>query len=233
MVVFQPGAERRREVRERATPPPWRRSPSAAKSPVSQCCVVSVAARPHEPTERRKGKSWADEKASWSRSMSLHMGGRVPVAETCEFICKDSVWGMHGAMKSAIVCAPHAMAAIETSVRATAALDDLYRRHVGDVYRYCYAVLGNHADAEDVTQTTFVNALRALERGEEPRNPSQLAPRDRAQHRPAAVAPGGRATDRGRAGPRRRRQRRARTTSSSTASSARCSGSRRRSARRS
>ena len=53
-----------------------------------------------------------------------------------------------------------------------AALDDLYRRHVGDVYRYTYAVLGNHADAEDVTQTTFVNALRALERGEQPRNPS-------------------------------------------------------------
>ena len=64
------------------------------------------------------------------------------------------------------------MAAIETSVRATAAIDDLYRRHVGDVYRYTYAVLGNHADAEDVTQTTFVNALRALERGEEPQNPA-------------------------------------------------------------
>jgi RNA polymerase sigma factor (sigma-70 family) len=64
------------------------------------------------------------------------------------------------------------MAATESSTRAMAALDDLYRRHVGDVYRYTYAVLGNHADAEDVTQTTFVNALRALERGEVPREPS-------------------------------------------------------------
>ena len=64
------------------------------------------------------------------------------------------------------------MAAPELNVRAAAAVDDLYRRHVGDVYRYTYAVLGNHADAEDVTQTTFVNALRALERGEQPREPS-------------------------------------------------------------
>jgi RNA polymerase sigma-70 factor (ECF subfamily) len=65
------------------------------------------------------------------------------------------------------------MAATETSARANAALDDLYRRYVGDVYRYTYAVLGNHADAEDVTQTTFVNALRALERGETPEEPSR------------------------------------------------------------
>jgi RNA polymerase sigma factor (sigma-70 family) len=64
------------------------------------------------------------------------------------------------------------MAATETSTRANAALDDLYRHHVGEVYRYTYAVLGNHADAEDVTQTTFVNALRALERGESPQNAS-------------------------------------------------------------
>jgi len=64
------------------------------------------------------------------------------------------------------------MAATETASRAVRALDDLYRAHVGEVYRYAYAVLGNNADAEDVTQTTFVNALRALERGERPRKPS-------------------------------------------------------------
>ena len=64
------------------------------------------------------------------------------------------------------------MAATETSARANEVLDELYRQHVGDVYRYTYAVLGNHADAEDDTQTTFVTALRALERGETPVEPS-------------------------------------------------------------
>ena len=78
---------------------------------------------------------------------------------------------MHTSGESAIV-RTDSMAVTETTTRATSAVDDLYRRHVGDVYRYTYAVLGNHADAEDVTQTTFVNALRALERGEVPRNAS-------------------------------------------------------------
>jgi RNA polymerase sigma factor (sigma-70 family) len=64
------------------------------------------------------------------------------------------------------------MSAAESIASASRALDDLYRTHVAEVYRYAYAVLGNHADAEDVTQTTFVNALRALERGERPRKPS-------------------------------------------------------------
>ncbi len=55
------------------------------------------------------------------------------------------------------------------AARAARDVETLYREHVGAVYRYAYAVLGNHADAEDVTQTTFVNAMRALERGEQPR----------------------------------------------------------------
>src|SRR3954454_18766031 len=64
------------------------------------------------------------------------------------------------------------MAAAESSVGARRALDDLYRSHSAEVYRYAYALLGNRSDAEDVTQTTFMNALRALERGERPRKPS-------------------------------------------------------------
>jgi RNA polymerase sigma factor (sigma-70 family) len=64
------------------------------------------------------------------------------------------------------------MAVIETGHLASRAIDDLYRQHGGEVYRYAYAVLGNHADAEDVTQTTFLNAYRALEQGVQPRKPS-------------------------------------------------------------
>jgi RNA polymerase sigma factor (sigma-70 family) len=47
--------------------------------------------------------------------------------------------------------------------------DGLYRRYAASVYRYAYAVLGNHADAEDVTQQTFMNAYRAIARGTRPR----------------------------------------------------------------
>jgi RNA polymerase sigma factor (sigma-70 family) len=47
------------------------------------------------------------------------------------------------------------------------AFEALYRRYVADVYRYALALLRNPADAEDVTQTTFLNAYRAFKRGEE------------------------------------------------------------------
>jgi RNA polymerase sigma factor (sigma-70 family) len=49
--------------------------------------------------------------------------------------------------------------------------ESLYGRHVQDVYRYCRAMLDRQADAEDATQTTFLNAYRALEQGEQPRDP--------------------------------------------------------------
>src|SRR5438034_589547 len=47
----------------------------------------------------------------------------------------------------------------------------LYQKHAGDVYRYALVVLRNEADAEDVTQTTFMNAYRACANGERPRTP--------------------------------------------------------------
>jgi RNA polymerase sigma-70 factor (ECF subfamily) len=55
--------------------------------------------------------------------------------------------------------------------RLDRSFDRLYRRYSTHVYRYAYGVMRNRADAEDVTQTTFMNAFRALERGEDPRSP--------------------------------------------------------------
>lgn len=64
------------------------------------------------------------------------------------------------------------MAVTESGHLASREIDDLYRAHFAEVYRYAFAVLGNHADAEDVMQTTFLNAYRALEQGVRPRKPS-------------------------------------------------------------
>jgi len=54
---------------------------------------------------------------------------------------------------------------------ADPAFERLYRQHVHAVYRYALAVLQNEADAEDVAQTTFLNAYRAIQRGERPHTP--------------------------------------------------------------
>src|SRR5207253_10905561 len=51
------------------------------------------------------------------------------------------------------------------------AFESFYRERVAEVYQYALAVLGNSADAEDVTQQTFLNAYRAFQRGERPEKP--------------------------------------------------------------
>src|SRR5256714_2789177 len=56
--------------------------------------------------------------------------------------------------------------------RSDRAFERMYKRHVGDVYRYALAVMRNPADAEDVTQTTFLNAYRSyVEKGNRPEKP--------------------------------------------------------------
>ncbi|HEX7311322.1 MAG TPA: sigma-70 family RNA polymerase sigma factor [Gaiellaceae bacterium] len=54
---------------------------------------------------------------------------------------------------------------------ADKAFERLYERHVHDVYRYAAGMLGATADAEDVTQTTFLNAYRAFKQGTRPEKP--------------------------------------------------------------
>ena len=50
-------------------------------------------------------------------------------------------------------------------------VDRLYRRHSQEVLRYALLVLRSRTDAEDITQTVFLRALRAIERGERVRAP--------------------------------------------------------------
>src|SRR5437763_628440 len=54
---------------------------------------------------------------------------------------------------------------------ADRAFEQLYKRHARDVYQYALALLANPVDAEDVTQTTFLNAYRAFQQGERPHKP--------------------------------------------------------------
>jgi RNA polymerase sigma-70 factor (ECF subfamily) len=44
------------------------------------------------------------------------------------------------------------------------AFEDLYRAHLRDVYSYAYYRIGNHHDAEDLTEQTFLQAYRHFER---------------------------------------------------------------------
>jgi RNA polymerase sigma-70 factor (ECF subfamily) len=45
-----------------------------------------------------------------------------------------------------------------------AAFTELYRAHLRDVYSYAYYRIGNHHDAEDLTEQTFLQAYKHLER---------------------------------------------------------------------
>jgi RNA polymerase sigma factor (sigma-70 family) len=51
------------------------------------------------------------------------------------------------------------------------AFERLYEQHALSVYQYALAVMANPSDAEDVTQTAFLNAYRAYQRGERPLKP--------------------------------------------------------------
>jgi RNA polymerase sigma-70 factor (ECF subfamily) len=47
-----------------------------------------------------------------------------------------------------------------------AEFSDLYRAHLRDVYSYAYYRVGNHHDAEDLTEQTFLQAYRHFERAQ-------------------------------------------------------------------
>ena len=53
---------------------------------------------------------------------------------------------------------------------------ELYRTHLRDVYSYCYYRIGNHHDAEDITEQTFLQAYRHYERAVRESNGRPLRP---------------------------------------------------------
>jgi RNA polymerase sigma-70 factor (ECF subfamily) len=57
-----------------------------------------------------------------------------------------------------------------------AEFSDLYRAHLRDVYSYAYYRVGNHHDAEDLTEQTFLQAYRHFERAQRESNGRPLRP---------------------------------------------------------
>ncbi len=53
---------------------------------------------------------------------------------------------------------------VRAAQRDRAAFATLYRRYLDRVYGYCFYLLGDHHDAEDATERTFVAAMAAIGR---------------------------------------------------------------------
>ena len=56
------------------------------------------------------------------------------------------------------------MTPLDEKAELDAEFTDLYRGHLRDVYSYAYYRIGNHHDAEDLTEQTFLQAWRHFER---------------------------------------------------------------------
>jgi RNA polymerase sigma-70 factor (ECF subfamily) len=63
-------------------------------------------------------------------------------------------------------------ALVEEAQRDPARFDALYRRYLAQVYSYAYYELGDHHEAEDATEKTFLAALANLGRFEERARPA-------------------------------------------------------------
>jgi RNA polymerase sigma-70 factor (ECF subfamily) len=57
-----------------------------------------------------------------------------------------------------------------------AEFSELYRAHLRDVYSYAYYRVGNHHDAEDLTEQTFLQAYRHFERAQRESDGRPLRP---------------------------------------------------------
>jgi RNA polymerase sigma-70 factor (ECF subfamily) len=71
------------------------------------------------------------------------------------------------------VPAPHPP---KSKIQLDAEFSELYRAHLRDVYSYAYYRVGNHHDAEDLTEQTFLQAYRHFERAQRESDGRPLRP---------------------------------------------------------
>jgi RNA polymerase sigma-70 factor (ECF subfamily) len=65
---------------------------------------------------------------------------------------------------------------VADKARLDADFTELYRSHLRDVYSYSYYRVGDHHDAEDLTEQTFLQAYRHFERAQRESNGRPLRP---------------------------------------------------------
>ena len=68
------------------------------------------------------------------------------------------------------------MATLTDKARLDGEFSELYRAHLRDVYSYSYYRTGNHHDAEDLTEQTFLQAYRHFERAQQESRGRPLRP---------------------------------------------------------
>ena len=68
------------------------------------------------------------------------------------------------------------MATAPDKARLDADFSELYRAHLKDVYSYSYYRVGNHHDAEDLTEQTFLQAYRHFARAQQESKGRPLRP---------------------------------------------------------
>jgi len=67
-------------------------------------------------------------------------------------------------------------ATVDSKAELDRAFEELYRDHLRDVYSYAYYRVGNHHDAEDLTEQAFLQAYRHFERAQRESSGRPLRP---------------------------------------------------------